>query len=109
MKTQLASKQLIEEVLASSSDWQLVNGKLHFEKRFANFTDAFGFMTKVAIVSEKMNHHPEWSNIYATVIIDLITHKAKNSALDAEGNELLISNEITHLDIDLAKKIIQMC
>ncbi|MGL1889113.1 MAG: 4a-hydroxytetrahydrobiopterin dehydratase [Reichenbachiella sp.] len=45
---------------------------------FKNFIEAFGFMTKVAIVAEKMDHHPEWSNVYNKVTIKLSTHDAGN-------------------------------
>jgi 4a-hydroxytetrahydrobiopterin dehydratase len=56
--------------------WQLVNGKLHKRFRFADFISAFAFMTRVALAAEKMNHHPEWSNLYREVTIDLTTHEA---------------------------------
>lgn len=68
-----------EEVLnaiASLKDWSLVEGKLHKEFKFKNFVEAFGFMTQVAILAEKMNHHPEWFNVYNKVAIDLTTHDA---------------------------------
>jgi 4a-hydroxytetrahydrobiopterin dehydratase len=66
----------IEAALASSdlSAWRLKNGKLHREYRFANFVDAFGFMSSVALHAESKNHHPEWFNVYGTVIVDLTTH-----------------------------------
>ncbi len=52
---------------------------------FANFVDAFGFMTRAAIWAEKWNHHPEWSNVYKTVDVTLTTHDADGlSALDAK-------------------------
>ena len=52
---------------------------------FANFVDAFGWMTRVAIHAEKMNHHPEWSNVYKTVEVALTTHDADGlTALDAK-------------------------
>ena len=52
--------------------WSLVNGKLHREFKFADFIAAFGFMTRLAIVAEKHNHHPEWFNVYNRVVIDLL-------------------------------------
>ena len=55
-------------------DWDLVNGKLHRELRFANFAEAFGFMTSIAIVAEKMNHHPEWSNVYNRVTVEPVSY-----------------------------------
>ena len=77
----------IEAQLANLDGWSLEGGKLHREFRFANFASAFGFMTSVALVAEKMDHHPEWSNVYSTVVVDLTTH-------DAGG--------LTRLDFELA-------
>ena len=76
--------------LESLPGWSLSNDKLHREFKFANFVEAFGFMTSVAIEAEKMNHHPEWSNVYNKVVVDLTTH-------DADG--------ITELDFELARKM----
>lgn len=70
--------------------WMIDGKKLRKEFKFKDFVGAFGFMTKVAIASEKMDHHPEWLNIYNRVIIDLTTH-------DIDG--------ISSLDIKLARKI----
>jgi len=53
-----------------------LNGKLHRELRFADFSAAFGFMTRVALAAEKADHHPEWSNVWNRVTIDLTTHDA---------------------------------
>jgi 4a-hydroxytetrahydrobiopterin dehydratase len=80
----------IEQALESVSGWTICGGKLHREFRFRNFNQAFGFMTRAALYSETMDHHPEWSNVYATVIVDLVTHSADG---------------ITKLDFDLAKKM----
>ena len=77
----------IEAKLADLEGWTLVDGKLHRTFRFANFVEAFGFMASTALVAEKMDHHPEWSNVYATVVVDLTTH-------DAGG--------VTTLDFELA-------
>ena len=54
--------------------WEYLEGKLHRELRFKDFAQAFGFMTALALVAEKMNHHPDWSNVYHRVVIDLSTH-----------------------------------
>ena len=62
------------ERLADLPGWELVEGKLHREFAFADFVEAFGFMAKLAIVAEKLNHHPEWSNVWNRVTIDLTTH-----------------------------------
>lgn len=70
--------------------WKLVDGKLRKSYEFKDFVEAFAFMTKVAMAAETTQHHPEWSNVYNRVTIDLVTH-------DAGG--------ISKLDLDLAKKI----
>lgn len=70
------SDATIAERLKTLSGWALVDGKLHREFRFANFIEAFGFMTQTAIEAEKMNHHPEWFNVYSKIVVDLTTHEA---------------------------------
>ncbi len=82
--------QAIEEALAegSLSGWSVVNAKLRREFKFGDFVSAFGFMTRSALVAEKMDHHPEWFNVYNRVEVDLTTH-------DAGG--------ITTLDLELAR------
>lgn len=67
----------IDEFLARSPAWTLKEGKLHREFRFANFVEAFGFMSRVALLAERADHHPEWFNVYNRVAIDLTTHDAK--------------------------------
>ena len=64
--------------------WKEEKNKLKKTFRFKDFTEAFGFMAKVAIVAEKMNHHPTWTNTYNTVDFELSTHDAGNTvtALD---------------------------
>jgi 4a-hydroxytetrahydrobiopterin dehydratase len=71
--------------------WTVVNGKLHREFKFRDFTEAFGFMAKVAIEAHAMDHHPEWCNVYSRVTIDLVTH--------------VTGNTITERDVALAKVI----
>lgn len=56
--------------------WQEEDNKLKKNFSFKDFTEAFGFMTKVAIIAEKMDHHPFWSNVYNQVSIELSTHDA---------------------------------
>jgi 4a-hydroxytetrahydrobiopterin dehydratase len=68
------SEREIEKELSELVGWRIVNGKLHKAIEFATFVQAFGFVTQVAMESEKMNHHPEWSNVYNKVTIDLVTH-----------------------------------
>ena len=65
--------------------WSLVSGKLHREFRFADFSEAFGFMTRVALAAEALNHHPEWSNVWNKVVVRLTTHDAGGvTALDGQ-------------------------
>ena len=66
----------IEAKLADLEGWALEGGKLHRKFEFANFVEAFGFMASMALVAEKMDHHPEWSNVYNRVEVDLTTHDA---------------------------------
>jgi len=64
--------------------WTEKDNALHASLKFKNFIEAFGFMTSVAIVAEKMNHHPEWSNVYNTVNIKLTTHDAGNTITEKD-------------------------
>lgn len=83
----------ITERLAALPGWAVRDGKLHREYKFADFVEAFGFMASVALIAERMNHHPEWSNVWASVVIDLTTHDAggitaKDFALAVEMERL---------------------
>jgi 4a-hydroxytetrahydrobiopterin dehydratase len=71
-------------------NWQQVAGKLHRDLVFADFVEAFAFMTKVALIAEAMEHHPEWTNVWNRVSIDLVTH-------DMGG--------LSNLDVQLAQRI----
>jgi len=64
--------------------WTEQDNKLKAEFQFDNFVDAFAFMTRVALVSEKMNHHPNWSNVYNKVSIELTTHDAGNIITESD-------------------------
>jgi 4a-hydroxytetrahydrobiopterin dehydratase len=64
----------LEETVRSLSGWELKDGKLQKSFKFSNFIEAFGFMTRIALEAEKINHHPEWSNVYNTVTVKLSTH-----------------------------------
>lgn len=55
-------------------DWEVQGSQLHRELTFADFSEAFGFMTRVALVAEQMNHHPDWSNSWNRVTIDITSH-----------------------------------
>ncbi len=82
------SQEEIDEELKNLPGWSVVNEKLHKEIEFESFNQAFGFMTRASMEIEKMNHHPEWFNVYNRLVIDLMTH-------DAGG--------ITSNDINLAR------
>lgn len=64
--------------------WQEIDNKLVKTFEFKDFTEAFGFMSKVAIEAEKMNHHPNWSNVWNTVSFELCTHDAGNTVTDKD-------------------------
>lgn len=66
----------IDAFLHDHKDWRVVDGKLVREVVFRDFVTAFGFMTQVALLAEKQNHHPEWCNVYSRVTIQLTTHEA---------------------------------
>ena len=71
--------------------WNEENNQLKRSFQFANFIEAFGFMTKVALAAEKMNHHPYWSNIYNEVDIALSTHDAGDIVTEKDRK---LANEI---------------
>jgi 4a-hydroxytetrahydrobiopterin dehydratase len=79
------SPEALAKRLATLENWSVVDGKLHREFQFADFSAAFGFMTRAALAAEQMNHHPEWFNVYNKVVVYLTTHDAGGiSALDFE-------------------------
>ena len=82
------SETEITEDLKKLEGWAIKDNKLHKEFQFDSFNQAFGFMTRAAMEIEKMNHHPEWFNVYNRITVDLTTH-------DAGG--------ITNNDINLAR------
>ncbi|MBV9176552.1 MAG: 4a-hydroxytetrahydrobiopterin dehydratase [Nitrososphaeraceae archaeon] len=84
------SEQEIEHEVAKIPGWKVFNGKLNRTFEFESFVQAFGFMTKVAMESEKLNHHPEWFNVYNRLEINLVTHDV---------------NGISNYDIKLAENI----
>ncbi len=89
-KRKSLSEAEIKERLPKIQGWSAGGGKLHREYKFRDFIEAWGFMTSAALVIQAMDHHPEWSNVYDKVVIDLVTH-------DAGG--------ITSMDVDLAGKL----
>jgi len=65
-------------------NWVEQNNKLTGTITFRNFSEAFAFMTRVAMICEQMNHHPEWTNVYNTVVINLSTHDAGNQVTEKD-------------------------
>jgi 4a-hydroxytetrahydrobiopterin dehydratase len=92
MKRAILTMPDIDQKLVSLNGWLKSTDKPAIEKtfRFTTFVEAFGFMTKVALLAEKLDHHPEWSNVYGRVTIVLTTH-------DSGG--------VTGLDVKLAQEI----
>ncbi len=88
MATRKLDSAAIDQALEQLEGWSLKDGKLHREFKFPDFSQAIGFMAIAAVRIEKMDHHPEWCNVYNRVEIDLVTH-------DAGG--------VTDKDVELAK------
>lgn len=80
----------LDSFIVDSSIWKLHDGKLTASLTFADFQEAFSFMTKVAALAEKLNHHPDWNNSYNKVSIELWSHEA---------------GVVTDKDIELARAI----
>ncbi|MDG2410863.1 MAG: 4a-hydroxytetrahydrobiopterin dehydratase [Halioglobus sp.] len=87
------SQEALTARLAQLPGWTLQGDKLSRQFSFTDFIEAFGFMSRIALLAEKMNHHPEWSNVYNRVAINLTTH-------DAGG--------ISNRDFQLAESINQL-
>ena len=89
MSRQKLDSTAVSEKLASVSSWSIDAGETALSRtfKFADFSEAFGFMSRAALAAEKLDHHPEWKNVYRTVEVRLTTH-------DAGG--------LTGLDFDLA-------
>ena len=66
------------------NSWEIKENRLYKKFVFKSFVDAFAFMTKVAVEAERMNHHPNWSNVYNTVVIELCTHEAGNTVTEKD-------------------------
>ncbi len=90
MAASKASSEEIDTFLTAHPDWVIAGGKLQRLFTFRTFREAFGFMAEAALVAERSNHHPEWSNVYNRVTVQLATH-------DAGG--------ITEKDFDLARQM----
>jgi len=81
----------INTALTTLPGWSVKDGKLHKTYKFASFGIALGWMVAVGIEADKMDHHPEWSNVYNRVTVNLVTHD--------------LGNAISNLDIALAQKM----
>jgi 4a-hydroxytetrahydrobiopterin dehydratase len=88
-RARLTDQEVAAE-LARLPGWEIREGKLHRDFELKDFSEAFAFMTRVALLAEKMDHHPDWSNSWNKVTIELITHSAGG---------------LTRNDFDLAAKI----
>ena len=93
MAEKLTDRAALDPLFATG--WSMVEGREAIAKRFVfrNFVEAFGFMTRAALWAEKLNHHPEWSNVYKTVDVVLTTH-------DCDG--------LSELDVKLATRMDQL-
>lgn len=86
----LLSPAEIDDAMQTVKGWELIGGtRLQKVFRFADFADAFAFMTRLAPVADELDHHPEWSNVYNQVTIELTTH-------DVDG--------LTKLDFEFARR-----
>lgn len=92
MARERLGRQAVEEQVADLEGWALAEDRLSISRRFTfrNFSEAFAFMTRSALAAEKLDHHPDWSNVYKTVEVKLSTH-------DAGG--------LTALDFELARRM----
>tara|TARA_B100000902_G_scaffold107794_2_gene109547 strand:+ start:1123 stop:1413 length:291 start_codon:yes stop_codon:yes gene_type:complete len=90
MKPKLLKNEALKELSVIIPRWVIMENHIEREFNFSNFIEAFSFMTKIAFICEKHNHHPNWENVYSKVIIKLSTH-------DLGG--------ITNLDQNIASEI----
>ncbi len=74
MKAEKLSEKQIAEELEKLPGWTIKSGNLHRSFEFADFNEAFGFMTRAALIAESMGHHPDWSNVWNKVDVELSTH-----------------------------------
>lgn len=91
MSREKLSSAQIKSALEQLDGWTIENGKLHKQFKFKNFAQALGWMVSVGVEADKMDHHPEWSNVYSRVTVDLVTHD--------------LDNAISNLDVELAQKM----
>lgn len=91
MARQALSTEEVQQALNNLPGWRIENGKLHKTYKFNSFAAAIGWMVSASIQADKMNHHPEWSNIYNRVTVNLVTHD--------------LGNAISSWDVELAGKM----
>lgn len=89
MAAKKLDQEAIQAALAEMSGWEVQEGKLHKQFKFDTFGQALGWMVTVGVQADKLDHHPEWSNVYNKVTVDLTTHE--------------LDNAISDLDVKLAK------
>jgi 4a-hydroxytetrahydrobiopterin dehydratase len=90
VKQPLLSDDEVRKALDDLDGWEVVDGKLHKEFEFGDFSEAFGFMARVALAAEKLDHHPDWSNSWNQVVVDIVNHAAGG---------------LTQLCVDLATRV----
>ena len=74
MKSYLLKDEELKELVTKIPGWEIKSKQIEREFNFANFIEAFSFMTKIALICERYNHHPNWENVYSKVKITLSTH-----------------------------------
>lgn len=91
MERRALNNDELETVLVDLPGWEILDGKLTKTFRFASFAQAMGWMVSAAIYADKIDHHPEWSNVYNRVQVQLVTHD--------------LGNAISTWDLDLARRM----
>ena len=89
-RPELLDDTALAAAVADLAGWEITNGRLGRTFRFGDFSEAWAFMSRVALIAEQLGHHPDWSNVWSTVRIDLVTH-------DRGG--------ITTLDVEFARRV----
>ncbi len=91
MERKKLSEKEIQAALPELPGWEVKGGKLHKDYKFESFARAIGWMVSVAVYADKMDHHPEWRNVYNRVTVDLATHD--------------MDNAISTFDVELARQM----
>ncbi len=93
MKPYLLQNDELKELSTKIQGWRIMENYIEREFNFNNFIEAFSFMTKIALICEKYNHHPNWENVYSKVIIKLSTHDLRGIT----NLDRIIASEINHI------------